>query len=212
MAIMEKSGGLGAGDGCPPAGAAYQLGDGGRSEIFSTGDFISFFDDSHFALVETFVRVDAGLVFAVREQIVPVGIDAGREGRGIDVGGSGIDGVMMSEGDAVLREFPQGGGVSLGDEVGAHPVPDDYDDVAVLGFGFAMNGGRDKAGEEEGERPTPNVQRPTSNGRERHSSRENYFLANLGGTSQRSSPFIEPASNSTKATPAFGSLVCPPVN
>jgi hypothetical protein len=132
VAIVEHRDRLGAGDRHPPAGAAHDFGDGGEREIFSAGDFVSLLNDPRIAVLEGSAGIDLGTVFAVGEQTIPVRIGAGGDGRAVDVGGGGINGVMLGEGDAFAREFPKGGRIALGDEVGTHAVPDDDDDVAVV--------------------------------------------------------------------------------
>ena len=142
MTIMKNGDRLGAGDGRGPAGAANYFGDGRRRDIFSTRDFISFLDDRCITILERVARIDLGTVFAVGEQTVSVGINAGRDSGAIHVGSRGINGVMMAEGDALPGESPKRGSITLGDGVGAHAVPDDHDDVTIVrrGLCFAKNG------------------------------------------------------------------------
>jgi hypothetical protein len=39
--------------------------------------------------------------------------------------------VMVTEGHAFVRELPQRGSIALGDEIGAHSIPDHDHDVAI---------------------------------------------------------------------------------
>src|SRR5688572_22503350 len=129
---MEHCDRLRADDRHPPARTADDFGDGGEREIFPPGHGVTLFYDRWIAILKRSGGIDLGAVFAVREQTVPVGIDAGRDGRAVNVGGGGINGVVLGEGYALARELPKGGRMLLGDEVGAHAVPDDDDDVPIV--------------------------------------------------------------------------------
>ena len=92
-------------------------------------------------------------VFAVREQIVAVWIDARGDRGAVNVGHRRIDGMMTAKCHAFAGEFPERGSVVFADEIRTHPVPDDDDNMALgwSGLCFAEEGRGEKAGEEREE-------------------------------------------------------------
>ena len=148
LAVVQHDYRFSAGDGDAPAGAANDLSDGRGHEILSAGDFISLLDDGLVAVLERVAWIDLRAVFAVREQAVAVGVDASGDGSPVDVRGGGINGVMLAESDAFSREFPKRGSLAFGDRIGAHAVPDDHDDVAIVGRRSCF--GKERCGEKVG--------------------------------------------------------------
>ena len=135
MTIMQKSDGLGAGDGGGETRAAQDFGDGGHREIFAAGDLITLLDDGRLAIFEGIQRIDPRPVFVVGEQTVSVGVNASGDGGAVHVGGGGVNRVMPVKSDALLRELPERGSIVRGHGVRSHAIPNDHDDVAIVGGG-----------------------------------------------------------------------------
>src|ERR1041385_8396223 len=117
MTIMDKRDRF-----CPhhrsaPARFANDLGNRRLRDIFSARDFIGFLDGLGLGVLEWSKRIDARPKLAICEKGVAVWVNASRDRSAVHVRSADVNGMMMRESHAFLREFPKRGRVAFAYEI-----------------------------------------------------------------------------------------------
>ena len=82
--------------------------------------------------VDGLSRIDRGAKFQIGSETVAIRIATGGEHGTVHIGRGGINGVVIAKTDAIVREFVECGRVFFGDEIRAHSIPDDENDVTGI--------------------------------------------------------------------------------
>jgi len=77
-------------------------------------------------------RIDCRAKLQIRRKAVAIRVATGRQGGAIHVGRGWINGMMIAKANTIVRQFLQSGRIFFGNEIGAHAIPNDKDDVTRL--------------------------------------------------------------------------------
>ena len=129
MPIEEHCDRFGAGERDLFVRTTHQFRNGRERKIFSAGNFVTAPNSIGVAGVNGLSRIDRSSQCQIGKKTVVIWISSGGEPSTVYISGGGINGMMVLEPNALMREFIECWRVSLSYKVRAHSIPNDQHDV-----------------------------------------------------------------------------------